>query len=224
MPRAEFVHLHGHSEYSLLDGGCRIGDTAALAAELEMPALAVTDHGNLFGAVEHYQACRETGIKPIIGCEVYVAVGSRHERKAAKGLSHASHHLVLLARNSSGYHNLVKLVSKAYLEGFYYFPRIDRELLAEHCEGLICLSGCVSGEIPHLLQNDGLAAAEQSARWFADHFGEDFYLEIQRHGIPAEAKVNEGLLELHRKLGDYRWSRPTTSTSSAPTTTTPTTP
>ena len=201
MPRAEFVHLHGHSEYSLLDGGCRIGDTAALAAELEMPALAVTDHGNLFGAVEHYRACRETGIKPIIGCEVYVAVGSRHDRKAAKGLSHASHHLVLLARNSSGYHNLVKLVSKAYLEGFYYFPRIDRELLAEHCEGLICLSGCVSGEIPHLLQNEGLAAAEQSARWFADHFGEDYYLEIQRHGIEAEAKVNEGLLELHRKLG-----------------------
>ena len=201
MPRAEFVHLHGHSEYSLLDGGCRIGDMAALASELEMPALAVTDHGNLFGAVEHYQACREAGIKPIIGCEVYVAVGSRHDRKAAKGLSHASHHLVLLARNSSGYHNLVKLVSKAYLEGFYYFPRIDRELLAEHCEGLICLSGCVSGEIPHLLQNDGLAAAEQSARWFADRFGEDFYLEIQRHGIEAEAKVNEGLLELHRKLG-----------------------
>ncbi len=201
MPRAEFVHLHGHSEYSLLDGGCRIGDMAALAADLEMPALAVTDHGNLFGAVEHYQACREAGIKPIIGCEVYVAVGSRHDRKAAKGLSHASHHLVLLARNSSGYHNLVKLVSKAYLEGFYYFPRIDRELLAGHCEGLICLSGCVSGEIPHLLQNEGLAAAEQSARWFADHFGEDYYLEIQRHGIEAEAKVNEGLLELHRKLG-----------------------
>ena len=201
MPLAEFVHLHGHSEYSLLDGGCRIGDMAALAAELEMPALAVTDHGNLFGAVEHYRACRETGIKPIIGCEVYVAVGSRHDRKAAKGLNHASHHLVLLARNSSGYHNLVKLVSKAYLEGFYYFPRIDRELLAEHCDGLICLSGCVSGEIPHLLQNEGLAAAEQSARWFADHFGDDFYLEIQRHGIEAEAKVNKGLLELHQKLG-----------------------
>ena len=201
MPLAEFVHLHGHSEYSLLDGGCRIGDTAALAAELEMPALAVTDHGNLFGAVEHYRACREIGIKPIIGCEVYVAVGSRHDRKAAKGLNHASHHLVLLARNSTGYHNLVKLVSKAYLEGFYYFPRIDRDLLAEHCEGLVCLSGCVSGEIPHLLQNDSLAAAEESARWFADHFGKDFYLEIQRHGIEAEAKVNEGLIQLHRKLG-----------------------
>ena len=201
MPLAEFVHLHGHSEYSLLDGGCRIGDTAALAAELEMPALAVTDHGNLFGAVEHYRACREIGIKPIIGCEVYVAIGSRHDRKAAKGLNHASHHLVLLARNSTGYRNLVKLVSKAYLEGFYYFPRVDRDLLAEHCEGLVCLSGCVSGEIPHLLQNDSLAAAEESARWFADHFGKDFYLEIQRHGIEAEAKVNGGLLELNRKLG-----------------------
>ena len=130
MAQAEFVHLHGHSEYSLLDGGCRIGDMAALAAELEMPALAVTDHGNLFGAVEHYRACREIGVKPIIGCEVYVAIGSRHDRKAAKGLNHASNHLVLLARNSTGYHNLVKLVSKAYLEGFYYFPRIDRELLA----------------------------------------------------------------------------------------------
>ena len=201
MTQSEFVHLHGHSEYSLLDGGCRVAEMAELAADLGMPALAITDHGNLFGAIDHYKACKEVGIIPIIGCEVYVAIESRHLRRATRGLTHASNHLVLLAKNATGYQNLVKLVSKAYLEGYYYFPRVDRELLREYADGLVCLSGCVSGEISHLLQEEGLTAAEDSVRWFIDTFGDDYYLEIQRHGIPVEVKVNEGLLKLHKKLG-----------------------
>ena len=201
MASAGFVHLHGHSEYSLLDGACRIGEMAELAAEQGMPALAITDHGNLFGVIEHYRACQDAGIKPIIGCEVYVAIDSRHLRQAARGLTHASNHLVLLAKNVTGYRNLTKLVSKGYLEGYYYNPRIDKELLREHAEGLICMSACIGGEIPHLIQREGLAAAEKVAREFMDIFGDDYYLEIQRHDIDPEAKVNDGLLKLHRKLG-----------------------
>ena len=201
MASAGFVHLHGHSEYSLLDGGCRIGEMAEVAAEQGMPALAITDHGNLFGVIEHYRACQDAGIKPIIGCEVYVAIDSRHSRQAARGLTHASNHLILLAKDATGYRNLTKLVSKGYLEGYYYNPRIDKELLREHAEGLICMSACIGGEIPHLIQREGLAAAEQVAREFMDIFGDDYYLEIQRHDIDPEAKVNDGLLKLHRKLG-----------------------
>lgn len=201
MASADFVHLHGHSEYSLLDGGCRVGEMAELAAEQGMPALAITDHGNLFGVIEHYKACQAAGVKPIIGCEVYVAIDSRHSRQAARGLTHGSNHLVLLAKDSTGYRNLTKLVSKGYLEGYYYNPRIDKELLREHAEGLICMSACIGGEIPHLIQREGLAAAETVAREFMDIFGDDYYLEIQRHDIDPEAKVNDGLLKLHRKLG-----------------------
>ena len=133
---------------------------AAVAAEQGMPALAITDHGNLFGVIEHYRACQDAGIKPIIGCEVYVAIDSRHVRQAARGLTHASNHLVLLAKDATGYRNLTKLVSKGYLEGYYYNPRIDKELLREHAEGLICMSACIGGEVPHLIQREGLAAAE----------------------------------------------------------------
>ena len=201
MASADFVHLHGHSEYSLLDGGCRVSQMAELAAEQGMPALAITDHGNLFGVIEHYRACQDAGIKPIIGCEVYVAIDSRHARQAARGLTHASNHLVLLAKDATGYRNLTKLVSKGYLEGYYYNPRIDKELLREHAEGLICTSACIGGEIPHLIQREGLAAAEKVVREFMDIFGDDYYLEIQRHDIEPEAKVNDGLLKLHRKLG-----------------------
>ncbi len=201
MASAGFVHLHGHSEYSLLDGGCRVGEMAELAAEQGMPALALTDHGNLFGVIEHYKTCQDAGIKPIIGCEVYVAIDSRHLRQAARGLTHASNHLILLAKDATGYRNLTKLVSKGYLEGYYYNPRIDKELLREHAEGLICMSACIGGEIPHLIQREGLAAAEKVAREFMDIFGDDYYLEIQRHDIDPEAKVNDGLLKLHRKLG-----------------------
>ena len=158
MASAGFVHLHGHSEYSLLDGACRIGGMAELAAEQGMPALAITDHGNLFGVIDHYKTCQDAGIKPIIGCEVYVAIDSRHLRQAARGLTHASNHLVLLAKNDTGYRNLTKLVSKGYLEGYYYNPRIDKEILRQHAEGLICLSACVSGEIAHLIQREGVSS------------------------------------------------------------------
>ncbi len=201
MASAGFVHLHGHSEYSLLDGACRVGGMAELAAEQGMPALALTDHGNLFGVIEHYKACQDAGIKPIIGCEVYVAIDSRHLRQAARGLTHASNHLVLLAKNDTGYRNLTKLVSKGYLEGYYYNPRIDKEILRQHAEGLICLSGCVSGEVAHLIQREGMSAAEKAARDYMDIFGDDYYLEIQRHGIDIEAKVNDGILKLEKKLG-----------------------
>jgi DNA polymerase-3 subunit alpha len=200
MSSAGFVHLHGHSEYSLLDGGCRIKDMAENAAELGMSAMAVTDHGNLFGVIQHYKACKAVGIKPIIGCEVYVAIESRHLRKAARGLTHASNHLVLLAKNEVGYRNLTKMVSKGYTEGYYYNPRIDKELLREYSEGLICLSACVGGEVPHMIQREGVAEAEKVAREFMDLFGDDYYLEIQRHGIDIEEKVNDGLLRLHKKL------------------------
>jgi DNA polymerase III subunit alpha len=201
MASAEFVHLHGHSEYSLLDGGCHMEAMAPAAAQLGMSALAVTDHGNLFGAISHYRSCRDAGVKPILGCEVYVAIGSRHERKGARGLTHGSNHLVLLAKNETGWRNLVKLVSKGYTEGFYYNPRIDKELLRSHSEGLVCLSACVSGEVAHLIQEEGVDTAEEAVREYLDIFGDDYYLEIQRHGIDIEAKVNDGLLRLHKKMG-----------------------
>ena len=162
MSTAEFVHLHGHSEFSLLDGGCRIKEMPQVAAGYDMPALAITDHGNLFGAIAHYQACNDNGIKPIIGCEVYVAIESRFSRKEARGHKHASNHLVLLAKNDTGYRNLTKMVSKGYTEGCYYNPRIDKELLRQHSEGLICLSGCVSGELSDLIQQQGVEAAEKA--------------------------------------------------------------
>ena len=201
MASAEFVHLHGHSEYSLLDGGCAIADMAEAAAEACMPALAVTDHGNLFGAVAHYRACTEAGIRPILGCEAYVAIGSRHDRTGARGLAHGSNHLVLLAKDAAGWQNLIQLVSKGYTEGFYYNPRVDKQLLRQHSEGLVCMSACVSGEVAHLIQEEGVDKAEAAAREYMEIFGDDYYLEIQRHGIEAEEKVNDGLLQLHRKLG-----------------------
>ncbi|MBT4099891.1 MAG: DNA polymerase III subunit alpha [Gemmatimonadetes bacterium] len=200
MATSEFVHLHGHSEYSLLDGACHINAMAPAAAEQGMSALAVTDHGNLFGAISHYRACHDAGVKPILGCETYVSIGSRHERKGARGLTHGSNHLVLLAKNHQGWKNLIKLVSKGYTEGFYYNPRIDKELLREYSEGLVCLSACVSGEVAHLIREEGLDSAETAAREFMDIFGDDYYLEIQRHGIDIEAKVNDGLLKLHDRL------------------------
>ena len=198
---ADFVHLHGHSEFSLLDGGCRLEEMANLAAEQGMPALACTDHGNLFGAIAHYRACANAGVKAIIGCEVYVAIESRHLRQAARGVASGSNHLVLLVKNATGFANLTKLVSKGYLEGYYYNPRIDKELLRQHAEGLICLSACVSGEVAHLVDLAGVEEAGKAAEEYRDIFGDDFYLEIQRHGIDGEAKINDGILSLHQKLG-----------------------
>ncbi|MCZ6634979.1 MAG: DNA polymerase III subunit alpha [bacterium] len=201
MKQSDFVHLHGHTMFSLLDGACKIGSIAERVAEWGMPAVAMTDHGNMFGAIEFYKTMNEIGVKPIIGCELYCAVGSRLEKKAIHGSQNGAHHLVALAKNRQGYQNLIKLVSAGYTEGFYYNPRIDKDLLRQYSDGLICLSACVSGEIPYLVENEGFEAAKAAVEDYQDIFGDDYYLEIQRHGIDREAKINDGLARLHQKLG-----------------------
>jgi DNA polymerase-3 subunit alpha len=199
--RPDFVHLHLHTEYSLLDGACHIGELVDQAAALGMKAMAITDHGNMFGAVAFHDACRERGLKPILGCEVYVATGGRFERAAASA-SEAYNHLTLLAGSEAGYHNLVKLVSIGYLEGFYHRPRIDKEVLARHHEGLIGLSGCLSSEIAQHLLAGADAAALESVGLFSEIFGRDrFYLEVMEHGIPDQRRVNQGLLRLAARSG-----------------------
>ncbi len=192
-----FTHLHVHSEYSLLDGMCRIPQLVSLAAELGMDSLALTDHGVMYGAIEFYQATREAGIKPIIGCEVYVAKQDRFSRGSGdKGY----YHLILLARNETGYRNLLQLTTKAHLEGFYYKPRVDRELLEAHHDGLIALSACLGGEIPNLILEGRPDDARRAASWHRDTFG-DFYLEIQRHPMPELDQVNPTMIEIGRELG-----------------------
>src|SRR6266480_5593805 len=156
MSHADFVHLHLHTEYSLLDGACRLDKLVERAHELKFPALTITDHGVLYGAIDFYQAARDKGIKPIIGCEVYVAPGSRLEKKTTSGSRDVYHHLVLLARDETGYKNLIQLATDAHLKGYYYKPRIDKEILAEYKEGLIALSGCLASEIPDLIQQGDL--------------------------------------------------------------------
>ena len=173
-----FVHLHLHTEYSLLDGAIRIPDLMKKAVEHGMPAVAITDHGNMYGVIEFYQAAQKAGIKPIVGCEVYMAPGKRTDRSAASAKD-ASFHFNLLARDFTGYGNLVKLVSEAYLTGFHYKPRIDKELLAAHSEGLIGLSSYLKGEINVAIQNGDLKKAEETAGIFRDIFGPgNFFLEM----------------------------------------------
>jgi DNA polymerase-3 subunit alpha len=201
MTKPPFVHLHVHSQYSLLDGANRIDDLVARAREHGMNALALTDHGNLFGAVQFYQEARKAGINPIIGVEAYIAPRSRLDRETY-GVHHGSHHLILLATNYTGYTNLLKLVSAAHLEGFYYRPRIDKELLAAHSEGLIGLSACLRGEVPSLLADGKEAEAEAAADQYASIFGRDrFYLELQANGLEAQTKMNRQLLEMSRRTG-----------------------
>lgn len=191
-----FVHLHCHSEYSLLDGAIRVEDLVKKAASLGMPSVALTDHGNLYGAVNFYQAAKKEGIKPIIGCEVYVAPGSMKDRNASSGKD-AAYHLTLLAADSEGYHNLVKLVSAAHLEGFYYKPRIDKELLAQHAKGIIALSGCLKGEVNTLLRNGHRKEAEQAAAAYCDILGKDnYFIELHDHGIEAQRRINPELVRL----------------------------
>lgn len=200
MVQADFVHLHVHTQYSLLDGAIRLDDLFQKAQEYRLPALAITDHGAMFGAIEFYQQALHHGIKPIIGCEVYVAPGSRFE-KASKGISEASFHLILLAQNLTGYKNLLKLVSAAYFEGFYYRPRIDKELLRQYNEGLIALSSCLQGEIPYYLARGEKDKARQAAAEFRSIFNDRrFYLEIQENKIPEQKIANAGLLEIAREL------------------------
>lgn len=200
MPRREFVHLHCHSEYSLLDGASRLKDMAQFAADQGMPALALTDHGVMYGVIQFYKACHAVGVKPILGCEVYVASRSRHDKEAK--LDREPSHLVLLAKDHTGYRNLVRIVTTAHLEGFYYKPRIDRELLAEHSAGLIGASACLAGEIPRALLEDNYEQARALAGEYADILGPgNFYLELQDHGLADQPKVNEGLVGLARELG-----------------------
>src|SRR6185503_5393735 len=195
MSHADFVHLHLHTEYSLLDGACRLDRLMDRAHELKFPALTITDHGVLYGAIDFYQAARNKGIKPIIGCEVYVAPGSRFEKKTSSGGRDVYHHLVLLAANETGYRNLIKLATAAHLEGYYYKPRIDKELLAQHKEVLIALSGCLASEVPDLIQKDDLKRARETIDWFKQTLGaENFYLELQNHGIAEQNKVNKQLI------------------------------
>ena len=196
MAHADFVHLHLHTQYSLLDGACRLDRLMEKAHELKFPALAITDHGVLYGAIDFYQAARNKGIKPIIGCEVYVAPGSRLDKKAGGGGRDVYHHLVLLAKDETGYQNLIQLATAAHLEGYYYKPRIDKELLAQKKAGLIALSGCLASEIPELIQKDQLDKARAAVDWFKQTFGvENFYLELQNHTIPEQSKVNRQLIQ-----------------------------
>jgi len=196
---ASFVHLHLHSQYSLLDGANRLDDLVQAAVETEMPAVALTDHGNMFGAIDFYEKAKSAGVKPILGMEAYVAQGDRADRQPSRS---RSNHLVLLARNEQGYRNLIKLTSRSYLEGFYYKPRVDKALLAELSDGLICLSACLKGEINERILENREADAEAAAKEFLDIFGEgNFYLELQDHGIPEQAQANEVLRRLSRRHG-----------------------
>ena len=196
---SDFVHLHLHSGYSLLDGACSHGQLAATAAKYKMPAVAVTDHGNLFGAVGFHDTAVKAGVKPIIGCEMYVSQTSRHDRDPRRA---RPNHLILLCENATGYQNLVKLVSAGYLEGFYYKPRIDKEILAAHSEGLIALSGCLNGEVSANLLADRYDMAEQAAGEFRDIFGaENFFLEVQDQGLAKQQQIIPDMLRIADRTG-----------------------
>ena len=193
-----FVHLHVHTEYSLLDGAARIRSVVGKAAALGMPAVAITDHGTMYGVIDFYKAARDNGIKPLIGCEVYVAPKSRFRKEGNRETLY--NHLVLLAKDAEGYRNLVKIVSAGYLEGFYYKPRVDKELLSQYSKGLIALSGCLAGEIPELLLQGEDEKALQAALWYRKNFGEgNFYLELQDQGLAEQQELNRKLLLLGEK-------------------------
>ncbi|NQU03788.1 MAG: DNA polymerase III subunit alpha, partial [Syntrophaceae bacterium] len=196
MKHSDFVHLHVHTQYSLLDGAIRLKDLFKEAKKNRMPALAMTDHGNMFGAIEFYQKAYRHGIKPIIGCELYVAKESRFIKKAQD-----ANHLIVLVRNMTGYKNLIKLTSAGYLEGFYYRPRIDKKLLSENSDGLIGMSACLHGEIPHFLLNGDKESAKRAAEEYLAIFGEgNFYLEIMENGLPEQGEVNKGLIAMGKEL------------------------
>ena len=195
---SRFVHLHIHSEFSLLDGANRIKDLPVRAKELGMDSIAITDHGVMFGAIDFYKACKKEGVKPIIGCEVYVAPRSRTDKQP--GIDNHYYHLILLAKNNEGYKNLSKLVSLSFVDGYYYKPRIDREILEKYHKGLICLSACLAGEVNQALLSGQNEKAEQVALWHKKVFGDDYYIEIQNNGIKEQVLANQKLVQLARKL------------------------
>ena len=194
----QFVHLHIHSEFSLLDGANRIKDLPVRAKELGMDAMAITDHGVMYGAIDFYKACKKEGIKPIIGCEVYVAPRSRFDKEP--GVDNKYNHLILLAKNNQGYKNLSKLVSLGFIDGYYYKPRIDLEILEKYSEGLVCLSACLAGSVNQALLNGQNEKAEEIALWHKRVFGEDYYIELQNNGIKEQVLANQKLVQLARKL------------------------
>jgi DNA polymerase-3 subunit alpha len=200
MPERPFVHLHCHSHYSLLDGASRIPELVARTCELGMNALALTDHGNLYGAIEFYQECRAAGLNPIIGYEAYVAPGDRQNRDARRR-GEAGYHLTLLARSRTGFKNLIKMASAAFLEGYHYVPRIDKELLERHKEDIICLSGCASSEFSEFILKDQIDEASRLAQWFARIFGKNFYVEIQNNGLDIQRRCAECAIDIANRLG-----------------------
>jgi DNA polymerase-3 subunit alpha len=193
-----FVHLHNHSEFSLLDGATKIKDMVKYAVEMEMPAIALTDHGMMYGSFEFYKAARAAGVKPLVGVELYCATRGRRDRDPKRD---GNHHLVALAKNLTGYQNLLKLVTAASLEGFYYKPRVDKELLAEHHEGLVICSACLGGELAQAIMKDGYEKARDVAAWYREVFGDDFYLEVQGHHTTGQWDVNEQVKRLSRSMG-----------------------
>lgn len=202
MKHSEFVHLHNHTEYSLLDGACRIDRLVEAAKKSRMPALAITDHGSMFGAVEFFRKATAGGIKPIIGCEVYVAPGSRHERSRPPGMGDVAHHLILLAKDIEGYRNLMRLSSIGYLEGFYYHPRVDMDCLGQYSGGLIATTACLKGAVASCLVRGQAKEALRAAGELSDIFGEgDLYLEVQDHGIEDERIAIKGMIDLSRRTG-----------------------
>ena len=195
-----FAHLHTHTEYSLLDGAARIKDLIARVKELGMDSVAVTDHGAMYGVVDFYKEAKAQGIHPVIGCEVYMAPRSRFDKVYELDAKYS--HLILLAENDTGYHNLIKIVSAGFVDGFYYKPRIDFELLSEHHEGLIVLSACLAGELPKLLLQDNYEGAKERAKKYLDLLGKDhYYIEIQDHGLPEQKQTNPQLIRIARELG-----------------------
>src|ERR1051326_1574235 len=198
-PEQDFVHLHVHSEFSLLDGLSPVKRIVETVKRQGMRAVALTDHGNLYGAIDFYTYARNAGIKPIIGVETYVSPRGMSDKGGSQDRNYF--HLVLLAKNLDGYQNLLKLVSRASLEGYYYKPRIDRALLAEHAAGLIALSACYSGEPSRAILESDFERAKEAAGWYREVFGEDYFLELQDHGNSDDQVVNAGLIELNRRLG-----------------------
>ncbi len=202
MSKEPFVHLHLHTGYSLLDGLCHVDAVMGAAREMGMSAVAITDHGVLYGVIDFYKQAKASGIKPIIGCEAYLAEGSMHERRRTTGSKSQSYHQLLLAETEEGYANLVRLISLAHMEGFYYKPRIDREHLARYSKGLIATSTCFKGEIPQLILNGNLEEAVRLAGIYSDIMGKDnYFLEMHDHGMPEQRTINQGLLEIHRRTG-----------------------